>query len=859
MVSEENELNDLEELQGFMNSLSEKLEKTPYDYSTYVRWIELLRPVGDIGSLRVARERMLQNIAAPNDLWLQWIQDEKCQPEALCNPEALATIKDLYERAATEHMTILMWQKCIEFVKELESSDDSDVRSAAVEAFGSEDHLFAVLQSAVDATSYHFSEGQTIWISYKAYVEQMLENSDGEQREALVELLKAVYLQRLGQPHAQIESTFSMYSGFVTKYMNQDYEQQMIEANSIVSGVRKACAKRVDYETELAASENSWGAFQVYIDKLAKDKTTEAKEINTLYERCLVFHCYTPEIWDEYLTFVAQHADTELLVIANRAVRNCPWSGKIWAQLIHATFAHQGYQAAGTVYERVMSTHAVDYSMAEYAQVAIARVDVARLTFENSEPNAVSVSELDPHELSQVCKSCVSTAYALSIDTADPKLRLERCCTTTAARVSKDTASAREMWTSICKSRRVCAEAWVLSAEFEREYDSVENARNVYRHAAQRKLDNSEHVFDAWITFEHSFGDISTLRAAEGFINGQRHLLWRRMERDSCAAIGGTLQQAAAIADESEEPESSSIRQSKRKRIDASANEDIAKLQPEADSAKCVFVSGLPLTFKKADIDAFFDNIKSTKDIEMLNNKQGEFRGQAKVTVATGEEMIAALDKNGHKVDGSFISVHVFKHRSKEDTQGRSSFPNRARKAVKETMVRVTGFSSETGNKQLEAIAKESGGTVVRVRRNQQGDVAFVTMKSLHDAQNAASALNGRVVQDATLVAAVDRDGAAAPTKELVPQDQKSSIKNALPKTKASNSMVGLVPRKASSSRRPAKRMNIAKPAHAAASASGLASGSTQEKTSTDTPSARTNADFRDLFIGQGDIKDDIK
>ncbi|KAJ1812626.1 hypothetical protein LPJ56_005437 [Coemansia sp. RSA 2599] len=246
-------------------------------------------------------------------------------------------------------------------------------------------------------------------------------------------------------------------------------------------------------------------------------------------------------------------------------------------------------------------------------------------------------------------------------------------------------------------------------------------------------------------------------------------------------------------------------------------------------------------------------------------DKQGEFRGQAKVTLASGEEMIAALDKNGQKAEGSFISVHVFKQRGKDGTQGRPSLPNRARKAAREVVVRVTGFSPETGNKQLEAIAKGSGGTVVRVRRNQQGDVAFVAMKSLSDAQGAVEALNGCLVQGATLAAAVDGDGQAAQGRAAGPQGQSASLsasaKDMPMKAKtASNAAIGLVPRKASSNRRPAKRINVAKnampavsePEGQAAPGSTTDAGPSEDHAPADPSNTQTNADFRNLFLGQG-------
>ncbi|KAJ2907947.1 Splicing factor [Coemansia aciculifera] len=592
----------------------------------------------------------------------------------------------------------------------------------------------------------------------------------------------------------------------------------MVDANRAVSQTRQLCAIRDACEDAFGKAAGSWDATVAYIDRLVREKTTNTKEIAMLYERGLVVSRYSPAAWDEYISFLASSTgdSSSSLQVASRAVRNCPWSGKLWAQCVHLTFAESGLQPAAEVYARAVLTHAVDYSMAEFSQLAIAQITSARLQHQSDGPSA------DTHALLQACNNCLDFAYALDISTADSTLRLERCCTAVVAELLLDIAEARKMWTRICKARRVCTDAWILSAEFELAHGSGANARSVYRHASQRRLDNPERLFDAWTAFEHNCGSLSDICSAEHAINQQRHLIRRRIERESRIVHDATV-------DSSVEAEPGS----KRQRVSGQDRPHIElQVRAESNSASeaavhnsrksIVYASNLPPSFGTQDVEHLFGGRNSVSQVTMLDAKNDAAKGQAEVELATVDALVAALDKNGLKIHGHFVSIHTFKpHRQ-------------TREADKTVTVEVRGFSPETGNKKIEQVARQAG-VPVRVHRSRLGDVVYVAMKS-QDAQQAVNALHGCSVDGRTLEACIAQPEATEPNSS-------STIKPAPPIPVVAPVVApDMVPRKAAAARRPAKKVTLSTPSSSASQAPGT------EK-STLRAEAKSNADFRQLLL----------
>ncbi|KAJ2161342.1 Splicing factor [Coemansia sp. RSA 552] len=827
----ESDLDNLTALNDFLEDLPERLEKTPYDHSIYIQWLSLIRLAGDIDSLRQAREHMYVHLAVPEAMFMEWIADEEAQPDALSNTLALQKIVDLFDMAVKERASPLMWQAYIDFVARVASSEDISVRAAAGCVLGSDDYLHLVLQRAVDAMGAHYTQSQALWVQYKEHVMHKAGHASDSQRQELADQLQAVFLARLRQPHAELEDTFAMYSEFTTQYHGDEYEQQMVGANKIVSHTRGQCAQRVALEARLTASDESWSGFSAYISSLTRSKETSTDEIAMLYERALLAHCYVPDVWDEYIAFMAGDARGALdaSATANRAIRNCPWSGKLWAQVVYLEYSVQDYDHATAVYSRALSTNAVSYSMAEYGRVATAWIGITRL---DKQPDTASGAAT----LLAACHSCMELAYSLDKDTADPCLFFERCCTSTAAVAIGGVEEARKMWGRCCTERKLCAEAWILFAEFERVHGAAFEVRSVFRRAAQRILDYPDRLFDAWLAFENTAGDIASILAAERTINAQRHFIQRRAER--------AVQQAEAVEtsaplDSAANEHMPPTRPAKHQRTpsddmaarDASneahgAGDDTSPDGPLHKKPKhahkdpgsnatavnsTVFVQGLPESYSAAEVTALLGSPADISEVTLATNKQGVFCGQAKVAFSSTDGLIAALDMNGTKVEGRFISVHIYKDRPS------------ARKKQAEICVKVQGFSPETGNKKIRAIAEDAG-AVVRMHRNQAGDVAFIAMESRAAALQAVDMINGREI-DGQVVSAV------------LPQ----SKDDARPPAKKHTAPSGLVPRKAA--RRPAKKAGFSTRPPQGVEEQGVTKDMVEDQ------AQKNNADFREMYL----------
>ncbi|KAJ2794260.1 Splicing factor, partial [Coemansia guatemalensis] len=516
---EKGELGELDALSVFLETLPDKLAKTPYDYTVYIRWMELVRAVGDIDSLRIARQHMRTRLAIPEDMLLEWVADEEAQPNALCDEMVLANIVDIFEKGVAERVSCSIWQAYIDFAKRVDSNKDAHARTAAEAAFGGAEYLFSILQRAAEATGSHYLQSHGVWVQLKdKVVQEVSREGDERRRSELVELLNTMFLERLSQPHSGLDETFAMYSEFTTQHFGTKYEQQMVNANKIVSSTRVKCAYRDSLEASLAKSDDSWDGYLRYIGKVIQDRAAATEEVCMLYERALALHCYLPDAWDEYILYMEGSADNNTqaaLDVASRAIRFCPWSGKLWAHAINFTFLQQGHREATDVYTRAASTHAVDYSMLELSLAAAAWVGAMRLTQDCN--TGTYAADLDT-----ACNESIDKVYSLDIDTADPYLLLECCCASALIDSLNNVESARRMWMRVCKSRKTCANAWVSFAEFERIHGTASSARSVYRQAAQRRLDAPELVFSAWLRFEHAGGDLSKVYAAERAINLQR-------------------------------------------------------------------------------------------------------------------------------------------------------------------------------------------------------------------------------------------------------------------------------------------------------------------------------------------------
>ncbi|KAJ1951355.1 Splicing factor [Linderina macrospora] len=860
-MMETDELEQLERLEKVLEALPGKLEKNAYDYEAYTEWIRLLHQIGDISSIRVAMERMHTVLAIPEELWVQWIEAEwtdagQADNAGFKNTDNVKHMAHVYDLATAEYLSIDMWQRYIDYTKHLES--DAEFRATGEAAFGSARFYLDTVLKAYAATRWHYTESQQIWRQLKDAYEQAIALA-GEDAAELVEHLQQKFLERLSQAHAGLDETFASYSEFITQHKNDNYETELVQANQIVGATREQCAKRDKFETELAATDGAWPVFAAYTDSMQRDKSVDAAEVVTVYERAARQFYYSASVWDEYIAYVLDgpRDEAQALVVATRARTNCPWSGKVWGHVISITYAVSGKQDAVAVYYQAVAAHVLDHSMAEFSLTAMALIDIARLDFQLAGGDKTARIG----ELVATCTSCIDAAYALVVETADPMLRLERCIAHITSVLANDVEAARGLWTRVCRARRTSAEAWAQAAEFEATHGAVANARSLFRQAAQRKLDNPARLFDAWIVFEHSVGNLTTIRSAEHVVITQTNLIQRRAEREA-AQIPEPEPELESVAEQA--PSRAQKRRRGKHRREEHGDEEVQAMdvvpeqtgagetvpsenvQPKEDEKEVqakrakdkqvdesgdnktkttVFVSNLPFAVSQTEIAEFLGSPVQVKSVTMLTNQQGAFRGQARVEMASPIAFMGALAKNGTKLQKRAILVQEFAKPA--DRPHRPHHPPPGGESV-----RVVGFAKATTDDYIAGLARPAG-DIVDVHRTAQGDKIFLTMQSVTAALKAVELLDGYMTDGKKLKASVAHSRPVMQGKSDVPT-------------------TSLVPRKAA--RRPAKK--LAAPAIPAAQREAEdaamddpAAGATTTATGAAGAAGKSNDDFRRMFL----------
>jgi len=103
-----------------------------------------------------------------------------------------------------------------------------------------------------------------------------------------------------------MEETFSEFSAFVTKYLNDEYEQIMSSASKEYGKAIRTLRERELFELQLQQSNGSLPVFSAYLDSERSSKSSLPRLTQTLFERALVIYWQQPSIWEDYAYFAVR-------------------------------------------------------------------------------------------------------------------------------------------------------------------------------------------------------------------------------------------------------------------------------------------------------------------------------------------------------------------------------------------------------------------------------------------------------------------------------------------------------------------------------------------------------------------------
>jgi RNA recognition motif-containing protein len=157
------------------------------------------------------------------------------------------------------------------------------------------------LREAYSRISGDIIQSQQVWSLYHQFEITHLPASPSPQD---LELMQSLYIARLRAPHAQLDSTLSSYSTFVTRYLpSKDYEGAMTSVYKIAANAKETWAACEPHESQLASqikshgssAQSRWAAWKGYISWIshsllhANQKRNSAKLHLDLEGVCAMF------------------------------------------------------------------------------------------------------------------------------------------------------------------------------------------------------------------------------------------------------------------------------------------------------------------------------------------------------------------------------------------------------------------------------------------------------------------------------------------------------------------------------------------------------------------------------------------
>lgn len=346
----------------WLNQLDATLMENPFDYYSHLSLVTTLHQglqnhlaTFDSGphsyelvhTLRDAYKSMSEKYPLGETLWHYRLNDEKT---LALNSEDRMGVLELHKQATTEEpYSAKLWAAYGEYTSYLVACS---WEQEPPELWNEEDRLIGrelfkpqlvleALQQGAERVKYNLQESNLVWDRYLQVLEEDLERGGFSQEKAA--RVAAIYNERLSQPHATWQNTFSRYSSFNTRYYKDHYEELMEQATQKNTHIKQQYANREEYEFKVLQAfqagdqDAEYHAVTRYLKWEKKTMGVYSFHlVNALYERATLRFPVDPSIWEDHVEFLIWQKDrsVDLLNVLERATRHCPWSGALWSHRI---------------------------------------------------------------------------------------------------------------------------------------------------------------------------------------------------------------------------------------------------------------------------------------------------------------------------------------------------------------------------------------------------------------------------------------------------------------------------------------------------------------------------------------------
>ncbi|KAH7100756.1 hypothetical protein BKA62DRAFT_705553 [Auriculariales sp. MPI-PUGE-AT-0066] len=680
-----------EDVLGDLSQLMERITTRQGDISLLRQYIEMASDSGLDEEATAVRE-LAQMVVSSSDttVWLPLLASKS--KELGDTLDGVQEINAMYKRAAQDYLSIPLLTSHMDFVLE-----HQEMIALMDEDASETEAVRAVLSTIAQQASGHLTEGHLIWDRWRDWEVQQLDNAQPDEREALVERIDQMYIQRLQIPHSTQDETASSYSTFISTYkQDANYEQIMKGVTQARSNAKQAWEAREMNEIALRNASFSLDAFATYIAEeqkrqprpeqpLRKGRKPPPRNIQaetlsrslfvSLHERAiaaaaqrvwsgndLTAETHLRAFWQSYLT--ALRADKDVapqkeLAVLYRATRSVPACGEVWARYIRALERHADYDGPKEGVEEAF-TRALELAVVKDGVDDIVPLIMARADFERR--SIVAAAEGDDEAdseglivtLSGGLTSCgkVSRRHFVFVHksdrssvnpTGDPRLRLEKYLAAVYEQIP-ELEKAADIWEQAAKFYRTSTMAW---SEYLRVLSKIDETktRTGYRDVVGKNIDWPEMLWEQWRAFEHAHGSLEDVEDALARIDQLNKKLVEKRAREAAeyqtqyaaAAVPSTSVEDNMQVDVLEDPaQSATLGSRKRKAEDES--EDVAG-PSAADASKRVKFDDSTLKRDRENSEVVVSDLPadaSEEAIRLLFKNCGELREIKLVPLTSG-------------------------------------------------------------------------------------------------------------------------------------------------------------------------------------------------------------------------------
>uniref|UniRef100_A0A8D2KYZ0 Spliceosome associated factor 3, U4/U6 recycling protein n=1 Tax=Varanus komodoensis TaxID=61221 RepID=A0A8D2KYZ0_VARKO len=477
--------------------LEEQLSINAFDYNCHLDLIKLLHQEGELIKLRRARQKMSELFPLTEEIWLDWLRDEIRMASENSDREK---IYDLFERAVKDYICPEIWLEYAQY------------SIGGIGQEGGIERVRSIFERALTAVGLHVTKGAAIWEAYRefenAILATVIASPDQQQTSsARLEKIHSLFRRQLGIPLLDMEAAYAEY---------EEWSEQPIP-EAAVKSYRKALQqleKCKPYEEALLVAETpKLAEYQAYID--FETKAGDPARVQLTYERALAENCLVPDLWARYTQYLDRQLRVKEVVLSahERAVRNCPWTVRLWNQYLLAMERHQvEHQLVSETFEKALNAGFIQAT--DYVEIWQGYLDYLRRRVDFTQDSSKELEELRSafaHAV-EYLKQEVEERFS---ESGDPSCTIMQTWARIEARLCNNMQKARELWDNILtKGNAKYANMWLEYYNLERAHGDTQHCRKALHRAVQCTSDYPEHVCEVLLTLERVEGTLEDWDAA---------------------------------------------------------------------------------------------------------------------------------------------------------------------------------------------------------------------------------------------------------------------------------------------------------------------------------------------------------